>query len=170
MTSTLKSSAAQTSGSKRQSVTCCLGGTNDQLFMIEQSDGKADTCPLEGHPVRVGERIVLRHKPTNMPLVCQSEFRVPTTLGAEVEVAAHLVKLNSTFLTEVTQVGNFFSFIMAPPGSKYIPYNNASQVSALDRVKAKILSRGSGGFASLRRTFRIFDDNNDKVLNRREFK
>ena len=170
LSSRLKGASSQTRGSKRQEVTACLGATNDCLFVIEQSDGKALTCPLDGHPVRAGDRVVLRHKVTNVPLVSEPEFRAVTAFGAEYELAAHLVKPQHTNTSAITQAGNFFTFVAGAPGGRFVPFNAGAVQSAIERVRAKILSRGVGSYASLQRTFKTLDADSNRMLSRRELK
>lgn len=165
-----KSANNQYRDSKRQEVTACLGGTNDCLFVIEQSDGKSLTCPLDGHPVKVGERVVLRHKVTNQPLVSESKFRAATTFGAEFELAADLVKPQHTNTNVITQSGNFFTFVSGAPGAQYVPFTLNSTGSVMQRVREKILSKGNGSYSALQRTFRILDENGNRFLSRKEFK
>eukprot|EP00744_Colponema_vietnamica_P007747 GILI01011111.1.p1 GENE.GILI01011111.1~~GILI01011111.1.p1 ORF type:complete len:540 (-),score=86.61 GILI01011111.1:58-1677(-) len=170
LSSRQKSANNQYPDSKRQEVTACLGGSNDCLFVIEQSDGKALTCPLDGHPVRVGEKVVLRHKVTNKPLVCEPQYRATTTFGAEFELAAELVKPQFTNTSAITHTGNFFTFVAGAPGSQFVPYNLGATQSALQRVKERILSRGNATYVALQRAFRTFDDNHNRLLSRKELK
>eukprot|EP00758_Cryptobia_borreli_P011007 Tbor_TRINITY_DN5621_c2_g1::TRINITY_DN5621_c2_g1_i1::g.8324::m.8324 len=165
-----KSATAQSRVSKRQEVTGCLGGGSGGLFIIEQSDGKSLACPMEGHPVKIGDRVVLRHKMTNNPLVCEDNFRFNTTFGPEYEVAAQLVKPQYTNMSTVTQSGNFFSFVSAAWNSVFKPFESDITVSALQRVKEKLLSRGTCSFVSMRKVFQLLEKSSDAKVSRLEFK
>ena len=162
--------ASKTQTTGRQEVTAALGLSHDSIFVIEQSDGKQATAPLDGRPIPVDARVVLRHKATSTPLICDKTV-VGTSFGGEFEVAAHLAKPQSTRISTATMDCNFWTFRTSPPGTKYVPYKGANTLTALQRVKSKILARGgSQGFRGLVKSFRILDDDGSKTLSRRELK
>jgi Ca2+-binding EF-hand superfamily protein len=171
LTSERHSATAQSRAGK-QIVAACLGATNNCNFIIEHAaaDG-ADPLKFEGLPVPHDAMVVLRHALTNAPLFLDSKSKVATVGGGEAEVCAYLDKRQSTRVSRPLIDTNYWLFKLAPPGTKYTKFVAAGGVSALQKVKAKILERGgANGFRGLVKTLRLMDDDNSRGLNRREFK
>jgi Ca2+-binding EF-hand superfamily protein len=165
------SANCQSKSSSRQEVTASLGLSQDCVFVIEQADGKAATQPLDGQPIPVNATVVLRHKPTNTPLICDKAFLCGTNFGNEYECAAHLAKPQSIRISTPTMTPNFWTFRVGGAGGKFIPYRNADIAGALRNVKEKILRRGGSlGFRGLVKSFQILEDEGQRKVTRRELK
>lgn len=168
------SASAQSRISGRQEVTACLGGATDCFFSFEQSDGKQASAPLDGNPVPVDATLVVRHKGTHAPLYADKQTLLMSSVGGEHEVSAHLAKAQATRVNVPVLQQNFWTIKVAPAGAAFTPFGGAggaTEKSALQRIREKILSRGGSiGFRGLVKSLRIMDDDGSRTLSRRELK
>ena len=157
----------------KQLVSAALGGHAGCKFTVERAptDGK-DAAAFEGQPVPLDATVVLRSATTNVPLYADVKSKLVTVGGAEVEVAAHLDKAQSTRMNMPVLPSNHWTFGCGAPGAKFSKFlGPLDGRTALERVKSKILDRGGRqGFRGLVKTLRIMDDDGSKTLDRREFK
>jgi Ca2+-binding EF-hand superfamily protein len=148
-----------------------LGTGSDSIFVTEPAG--AIPGSLDGNPVKIGDAVVLVHRPSNGPLACPGARR-STAFGSEFELTIGIVKTAATKAQAkvASQKENFFTFVAGQAGASYTPFAvSANHENALARVRAKILERGGNeGFRGVARVLRVMDGDKNARLSRVEFK
>jgi Ca2+-binding EF-hand superfamily protein len=168
LTSEKQTATCQSRGGK-QLVSAGLGSTSDMNFVFEPADASSGS---DGEPIRVGARVVIRHAMTRTPLFADAGSKLVTVGGPELEVSAHMAKLQATKVTMPQTPPNFWTVHMAAPGTVYRAPNHLPPPEQIfDRVKSRILQRsGNQGFRGLIRALRVMDADGSSSLTRLEFK
>jgi Ca2+-binding EF-hand superfamily protein len=164
-----KMTATTQSRGGKQLVSAALGASSDMSWVVEPADA---TQGNDGEPIRVGAKIVIRHAMTRTPLLADTTSKMVSVGGAEIEVSAHMAKLQATKVTTPQTPPNFWSIQMAPAGTVFRPPATLPTAKpVLERVRSRILQRaGSSGFRAIVRSLNLMDDDGSKTLSRAEFK
>jgi len=164
-----KATATTQSRGGKQLVCAGLGAISDMVFVFEAADGSG----ADGQPVPVGAKVIIRHAMTRTPLLADAASRMTTVGGAEMELCAHMAKLQATKVTTPQTPPNFWSVEMGPVGGPAFrpPAALPTPEQALDKVRRRIIERAGGsGFRAVVRSLRLMDDDGSRSLSRAEFK
>jgi len=163
--------------SRNQEVSVVDRGTTGMVWKAVCIDTEY-RIEMEGMPIKANSAILLHHPGTNQNLCSQTKNKYINDFGAEWEVCGYTDRGTGTKKKSLPeQTSNHWGFIYAPPVEgctgvqKIVDRRQLSKQEALvviNKVKAKLLSKGGNGFRGLSRVLNILDDNGNRALDKYE--